>query len=231
MNLSDYELLPGVVASVKDEELLGRVKVSVPCGETPANCQLEAMPWCYPISMTGTYQGFTKLLEGSKVWVLRNKLDKLEMWYWPMFDLNPNTSEIIGSYDNPDVLISRDLGGANVYIYYTDSKGICLSIGNAKINITPKGSIEMSSAGGATATLEGENILLNSSKLETNAVREQPLTDCLKKISQCLESLNIAAQGSWTTAHLYEKLNSPLQELKGMFGNPPAWRCESIGVE
>lgn len=231
MNLSDYELLPGVVASCKDEEKLGRLKVSVPGGESPANCQLEAMPWVYPISMTGTYQGFTKIIDGAKVWVLRNKLDKHEMWYWPMFDLNPNTQSVVAGYDNPDVLISRDLGGQNVYIYYTDGQGIWLSIGGAKINITPKGSIEMSSAGGATAKLEGENILLNTPKMEINAVREQPLTDCLKKIVQCLENINTASQGSWTTNHIYSSLDPTLQELKGMFGAPPAWRCETIGVE
>jgi hypothetical protein len=231
MNLSDYELLPGVIVSVKDEEMLGRIKVAVPGGENPSNCQKEAMPWCYPIGMTGTYQGFTKLVDGAKVWVLRNKQDRLEMWYWPMFDLNPNTSDIVAPYDNPDVLISRDLGGQNVYIYYTDSKGIWISIGGAKINITPKGSIEMESSGGATVKLEGENVLLNSAKMEINAVREQPLTDCLKQITNCLDAINIGAQGCWTTNNIYEKLNDPLSTLKGMFGNPPAWRCETVGVE
>lgn len=230
MNLSDYELLPGVIASVKDEEHLGRIKVSVPGGESPATCQLEAMPWVYPITMTGTYQGFTKMVDGAKVWVLRNKLDNLEMWYWPMFDLNPNTQGIVAPYDNPDVLISRDLGGENVYIYYTDGTGIWLSIGGAKINITPKGSIEMESAGGANIKLDGENVYINTQTLELNNVREQPLTDCLKKISQCLENINIASQGSWTTNNIYEKLDPTLQELKAMFGNPPAWRCETIGV-
>lgn len=230
MDLLNYELLPGVIASVKDEDCLGRIKVSVPGAETPANCQLEAMAWCYPISMTGTYQGFTKMVEGAKVWVLRNKTDKLEMWYWPMFDLNPNTAEIVAPYDNPDVLISRDLGGANVYIYYSDSKGIWLSIGGAKINITPKGSIEMESSGGATVRVEGENVYINAENMEYNAVREQPLTDCLRKISQCLESINISSQNSWTTSHIYEQLNSPLQELKGMLSNPPSWRSETIAV-
>lgn len=231
MDLLDYELLPGVVASVKDEELLGRIKVSLPGAETPANCQLEAMPWCYPLYMTGTYQGFTKMVDGAKVWVLRNKTDKLEMWYWPMFDLNPNTQSIIAEYDNPDVLISRDLGGQNVYIYYTDGQGIWLSIGGAKINITPKGSIELESSGGATVKLEGENVYINTDSMEYNGVREQPLTNCLNKISQCLESINITSQASWTTAHIFEKLNTPLQELKGMLSNPPSWRSEHTGVE
>ena len=130
MDLIDYELLPGVVSSIKDPEHLGRIKVSLPGGETPANTQLDAMPYCYPLSMTGTYQGFTKLVNGCKVWVLRNKRENLEMWWFPMFDLNPNTQNIVNGYDNVDILISREMGGDNVYIYYTDSKGIVISLGN-----------------------------------------------------------------------------------------------------
>lgn len=202
MNLIDYELLPGVVVSVKDDECLGRVKVALPGGESPSNTQIDAMPWCYPMYMTGTYQGFTKLVENSKVWVLRNKVDRLEMWYWPMVDLNPNTQAIVDTYDNPDVLVSRDLGGKNVYIYYTDGHGIVLSIGGSKININAKGEINLSTGSGNLKVI-GDNILLNTDETSDNQVAKfEPIKTAIDKIKDCLEALQQAANGSSFTKHL-----------------------------
>ena len=229
MDLSNYEIMPGVIVSVKDDEMLGRIKVSIPGAESMSNCQLEAMPWCYPISMTGTYQGFTKMAVGAKVWVMRNKLDRLEMWYWPMFDLNPNTSTLIANDDNPDVLISRDLGGANVYIYYTDSAGIKMSIGGSFINITPKGSIELESAGGAKINVDGENVFINTESTTNNAVREQSLTTCLNQIYQCLCKLSTAAQPNWQTSHLYTAINEDVRTLGNMISSK-SWKSPNIYV-
>lgn len=233
MNLSDYELLPGVVISVKDDEHLGRIKVALPCAESTSNTQLNALPWCYPISMTGTYQGFTKLVDNCKVWVLRNKLDKLEMWYWPMMDLNPNTEDIISSYDNPDVLISRDLGGQNVYIYYTDGKGIVLSIGGSQININAKGEIILTTGEG-TVKVSGENVFINTDSSTSHATRSEQITSCLKTITKCLLGIQEACNGSWTTAHVPQSPNfaSNLKELNSIVNEShPAWESENVFVK
>lgn len=162
MDLLNYELLPGVISSVKDDEHLGRLKVTLPGYETPENMKVEAMPWVYPLSMTGTYQGFTKMTEGAKVWVLVNKKNNYERWYWPMFELNENTKKIVSGYDNTEVLVSRDVGGNNVYIYYTDSNGIVLSIGESKINICPNGNIYLTDSNGGYINVKDGSIYLNT---------------------------------------------------------------------
>lgn len=229
MNLSDYELLPGVVVSVKDEEHLGRIKASVPGGESPSNTQIEAMPWVYPMFMTGTYQGFTKLLEGSKIWVMRNKLDKLEMWYWPMVDLNPNTQEIVDTYDNTDVLISRDCGGNNVYIYYTDGQGIVLSVGPSKITIDNIGSIILTTGKGQIKIV-GENVFLNTDTTSDNhATKCEPLTSCLEQIKDCLTAINTACQHNYLVSNVYTLLNPKLSALSDSI-KTKSWQSNHVHV-
>ena len=225
----DYELLPGVVVSVEDKQHLGRIKVALPSGESTSNTQLEAMPWCYPLTMTGTYQGFTKLVENCKVWVFRNKLDNLEMWYIPMMDLNPNTEEIVSSYDNVDVLISRDLGGQNVYIYYTDSKGIVLSIGSSKLNINDSGDIDLTTGEGSIK-ITGENVLINTDDTSNHPVRCEPLMDCLNKIKDCLTSIQDAAASNAFTHPIFSKLSEPLASLSSMLSDDPAWKSDNIFI-
>ncbi len=231
MNLSDYELFPGVVQSVKDDECLGRIKVSLSSGESASNTQIEAMPWAYPISMTGTYQGFSKLLEGSKVWVLRNKIDNLELWYWPMADYNKNTQDIIDSYDNVDILISRDMGGKNVYIYYKDSEGIVVSIGQSKVTINDKGEVVLGT-GQSNIKLAGENVLLNTEDTTNHAVRCEPLTECLNKILECLNGIQMAASQSGFTQHISTNGNfqKALGELNSMCSSNPGWVSENLFV-
>ena len=230
MNLSDYELLPAVVVDVKDELCLGRIKASVPGGESPDNTQVEAMPWLYPMFMTGTYQGFTKLLEGSKIWVLRNKLDKLEMWYWPMVDLNPNTQAIVNPYDNPDVLISRNMGGQNVYIYYTDGQGIVLSIGASKININEKGEI-IATTGPGQIKIVGENVLINTDSTDenSNAVKCKALSDCLGQICTCLEIISTQCNSAVNplVSNIFAALDGQVKILRGQV-NDQAWKSENV---
>lgn len=233
MDLSNYEILPGVVISVKDDEHLGRIKVALPGSESTSNTQLNALPWCYPISMTGTYQGFSKLVDNCKVWVLRNKTNNTELWYWPMMDLNPNTEDIIASYDNPEVLISRDMGCQNVYIYYTDSKGIVLSIGSSKININSNGEIILTTGEGSIK-VSGENVFINTNSSTSHATRSEQLTTCLKTITKCLIGINEVCTTSSFTTHIsnFPNFINNLKELNSIVNEAhPAWESENVFVK
>ena len=208
----DYELLPGVVISVKDDEHLGRIKVAVPGGPKLSNTQMEALPWCYPLTMTGTYQGFTKLVDNCKVWVLRNKHDNLEMWYILMADYNPNTKEIISPYDNTEILISRDVGGNNIYIYYTDGQGIMISVGETKINITPKNQIVLSTGKG-NVTVDGENVYLNTNSSSThNTVRFDSLQGVLQSIGTALQAIYNGCRPDAHTHALMQNIKDPIDK-------------------
>jgi hypothetical protein len=61
------------------------------------------------------------------------------------FEINANTREIISNYEEPDILISRSAGEESIYIYYTDTDGIKLQIGNAEINISKDKTITIKS--------------------------------------------------------------------------------------
>jgi len=143
MNFSDYEFLPGTVINVEDPEKRGRIKASVPTWFDTNVMQEEALPWIVPSSMGG-YQRFSKLENGSKVWVIHKKKSNKEYWYLPMFELDDKTQEIVNDYNAPEVLLSRSEGNSGVYVYYNTKNGLVLKNGdlevilnnNKEINIT-----------------------------------------------------------------------------------------------
>ena len=67
------------------------------------------------------------MMTGVKIWVLKQENNYKEFWYFPMFELNQNTRDIIVDYDYPEILVSRNIGDASVLIYYTDKDGIMLT--------------------------------------------------------------------------------------------------------
>ena len=136
MKLSECEVLPGVVIDVEDPKHIGRVKAMVPTWFDADVMDKEALPWIWPCGMGG-YQRFSKLENGRKIWVLHNKENDLEYWYWPMFEETEQTKPIIDQYDSTEILLSRGGGnGGDIFIYYNDAEGIVLKIGETKINIS-----------------------------------------------------------------------------------------------
>lgn len=230
MRLEDYELLPAIAVSVEDDEDLGRIKVSLPGEEGADNCQVGALPWAYPFTMTGTYQGFTKLVAGCKVWILRNTTNPDEMWWIPMADYNPNTKNIIPG-DTTDVLISRDLGsGKNVYIYHNDASGIVISLGSTKINITTSGDIILSN-GEASVKLNGNSVYLNTTSTSNAAVKEKELNDTLCKINKCLQKILQGAQkGSPYTTAIANEMQSQYMDVNSNIG-ARKWKSDKIFVD
>ena len=136
MKLSECEVLPGVVIDVEDPKHIGRVKAMVPTWFDSDVMEKEALPWIWPCGMGG-YQRFSKLENGRKIWVLHNKENDLEYWYWPMFEETEQSKPIIDQYDSTELLLCRGGGeSGNIYIYYNDAEGIVAKIGDTKINIT-----------------------------------------------------------------------------------------------
>ena len=136
MKLSECEVLPGVVIDVEDPKHIGRVKAMVPTWFDSDVMEKDALPWIWPCGMGG-YQRFSKLENGRKIWVLHNKENDLEYWYWPMFEEIEQSKPIIDQYDSTELLLCRGGGeSGNIYIYYNDAEGIVAKIGDTKINIT-----------------------------------------------------------------------------------------------
>lgn len=174
MNLADIELLPGIVINASDPKHIGRVKCNVPTLFDTSVMNEEGLPWIYPITM-GPNQQYSSPKKNSKVWVMRNKTNYHEFWYFPMFQLNSSTFDMISGntvqteeteqsgdkesnkdggkkvneddYADTDVLISRNGGPTgDVKVFSSPSRGIVLQLGSTTfINITKEGEILLTS--------------------------------------------------------------------------------------
>ena len=185
MKLEDCEVLPGVVIDVEDPKHIGRVKAMVPTWFDSDVMQKDAMPWIYPFGMPG-YQRFSKLENGRKIWVLHNTKNDLEYWYWPMFEETDTTKEIVNPYDATEVLLSRSCGdNGSVYIYYVDSEGIVLRIGDVKINITTTNEIHITDSKAYVKIIGGQVFIGKDGKQELTVMGET-LQQTLNDLGQAL---------------------------------------------
>lgn len=189
MDLKDYKILPGVVIDVEDPKYIGRVKADAPGLFNSEVMNKEGLPWIYPFNMNG-YQRFSKLMNGSKIWILTN-MDYTEFWYWPMFELNEDSKDIISKdesdYEQSEVLLSRNMGDNSVYIYYSPSQGIMLKNSeNTYINIKSNNEIELK-AGTGNVLIKGNKVYIGEGdKLDSSncvpAVKSDKLIDVLNTI-------------------------------------------------
>lgn len=197
MNLSDYEFFPGSIIKVDDPKYLGRVKAIVPTVfDTSMN--EEGLPWIYPFTMSG-YQRFSKMKEGSKIWVLKNKTNYTEFWYIPMFELNEDTRNLNGGdddvYSDSEVLLSRNLGTMSVYVYFNKKDGIMIQYGdNNFININPDSEIILN-AGDGKILISGNHVYVGDGEKGEPAVLGNKLVTLLNELSGKLSEASSAAMG------------------------------------
>lgn len=158
MTLDKYDLLPGVVQSTSDPECKGRIKCIIP-GIFEAGTSTDNLPWVYPLGMS-RYQSFSKMMNGCKVWILRNRDNKFEFWYLPMFDYHSTVTKayVAANYDNdPEVIICRDGGGKVGILTYDDTNGFKERLNEDYIHLTPNNKIELKAAE-AKIRMEGSKI-------------------------------------------------------------------------
>lgn len=141
MELLKCDVKPGVVVSANDPEMLGRIKACSPAEFTP-NMDSELLPWCYPMDMRH-YQSFSKMINGAKVWIIKNNDNYNEYFYIPMFEEINITKDFLSEHydDDPEILIARDNGGTNVMISYNSSTGIELKLKDLYFQIHPNSDI------------------------------------------------------------------------------------------
>ena len=218
MKFKDVELLPGVVIDAKDPKMLGRVKATVPTLFDNSSMDVKGMPWIYPISMIG-YQGFSKLQEGSKIWVYKTEGNYREFWYMPMFEANSDTRGIIADYEEPDVLISRSAGANSVYIYYTDKQGIMMKLGeNSFINMKANGEILAKSSNGQVS-IRDNKVYIGTDKAEQPAILGNNLDQVLAQLASDIQKVAEAANTSPYTTALFQPLSTASQNLSQGIGD------------
>ena len=194
MNLSDYEFFPGSIIDVADPKYLGRVKANVPTVFDPS-MDKDGLPWIYPFTMGGN-QSFSKMREGSKIWVIKNKKNYNEFWYIPMFELNQDTRALIGSddnYENGDVVLSRNMGSVSVYIYYNDTDGIVIKYGDNNFITINTNSEVILQAGNGKIKISGDHVYLGDGEKGEPAVMGNVLKNMLSNLSNQLAAASSAA--------------------------------------
>ena len=207
MLFKDIEAIPGVVIDAEDPENLLRVKAAVPGIFDPGTMKKEALPWIYRFPMCG-YQQYSRMMTGSRIWVLRNTKNYYEFWYIPFSNLNDNTLRAAKS--EADVLISRYTGEADAQLYYNKEEGFKTLLGENYMQIDANGNtINMSN--GYSSKIYGEHYYAGKDGGEYEPmVLGKKLTELFKQMSSDLDELASVAESSPYTS----QLSAPIRKMK-----------------
>jgi len=205
MEIDGVKIIPGVIIDIEDPKKIGRIKCDVPTLFVSSEMNKDGMPWIYPLIMPG-YQRFSSPAVGQKVWVIQNTQNYNEFWYVPMQEFTSDVKTLINGdtddYDSIELLAYRNLGSNALYVYYLNSQGFMIKIGDtAKINITPKGEIKMQ-AGEAKVELRENKVYIGNGETGQAAVMGETLKDMIESLSMKLNALGSTASNSPYTTHL-----------------------------
>ena len=197
MQLSNCELLPGVIVDTKDPMKLGRIKCVIP-GYVDSEFSNENMPWVRPLGMN-RHQSFSKMMPGYKVWVLVNKSNYNEYWYFPFFEFTDISKEYLNEvYDDeqPEIIMSHNCGGNNALITYDEKNGFNISIGEKNhVEIHPDGHISIQ-GGDSEIDIDGSNIKIGNKNNEAElAVMGKKLVKVLSELKGAMNELKGKSSG------------------------------------
>ena len=137
--LIDYYIIESVVEYNDDPMKIGRVRCSIPGvihhSSTPKK---EALPWVRPFKMY-CYQTFTKPLKGQKIWVMVNKSNYNEFWWFPFFETINIVQGYLNKYydEDPDVFHARETFVTPVMSTWDNVQGYRQQIGEDFIDFYP----------------------------------------------------------------------------------------------
>ena len=205
MFFKDLEAIPGVVINAEDPEKLLRVKAAAPALFDPGTMDMEALPWIYRFPMCG-YQHYSKLMNGSRIWIIRNRTNFYEFWYIPFSNLNQNTIDVAKS--DADVLISRYTGNANAQLFYNAEDGFKTVLNSSYTQINADGDV-INMSNDMSSKLYGGHYYVGKDGGEYEPmVLGRKLTDLFAKISSGLDELASTAESSPYTSQLSPTIRS-----------------------
>lgn len=226
MRLSDYSLIPGVVVNDDDPERCGRIQATV-LGDLDANSiDPDNLPWIYMFTQFG-YQNFSRPKRGQHVWILKNEETDDEYWWLPFPVQNAVQSKYLNdNYDNnPEVLMTRDIGGETMSITSDDKNGMNMKIGDKGLNIDPKGSITLN-ANESKISL-GNKVQISAGNNDEEKAQPVVLGDNLKDMfDQIKEIFGLLSQASGgTQTSIFKPL---FRRLETIFKEQTSKNADSI---
>lgn len=220
MDLKDVTMNIAVVVNNKDNQHIGRIKVASPGEFDTAVMDSESLPWVYPLTMGG-YQRFSKMPEGSKVWLIKNNTNIFtnEYWYIPYYEQIGLTSQVLDDTYNDDteILLSRDLGGSSVVIAYDNVNGITIQLKNNCITISHDSTISIT-AGNSNIIVNDAQINIGKSNgdFNENAVKGGKLIGMLKDLQGSLENLANKCSSAQYCSQIYEEVQACADSLDNL---------------
>jgi len=142
MDVANFDLVPGIIIDVNDPMKLGRIKCSAQGLFDPNTMDEDVLPWIMPIKMN-KYQMFSKQEKNRKVWILNNKNNPNEYWYFTHFEMIKITDDLVKEkYDNDiEVVVSRPTAALSAQFSYDNKDGFIIHYDDWKWNMTPDGKV------------------------------------------------------------------------------------------
>lgn len=214
--LIDYYIIESVVEYTDDPLKIGRVRATIPGvihHETTPN--KEALPWIRPFKMY-CYQTFTKPLPGQKIWVLVNKSNYNEFWWFPYSEIIDIVKGYLEEYYNetPDVFHAREGFVTPIMSTWDDKQGYKWVIGEDYIDFFPTREFKLK------VNECNINVVDNIIKIGGDSagdyepgIKGKQMCILLGKLKTMCEAVAQAADASPYTKHL----NIPLKEFANQF--------------
>ena len=212
MKLKNVELIVGTCISNDDPNKLGRIKVGAPGYFDRTKMAIDDIPWVYPFTMSSN-NSYTTIAEGQKVWLIDNKDNEEEFWYVPYHEMNPDTKEALNDDIESDVLFSRQVGDKLAQIYYNNTEGMMLRVGDAFITIDKQGFIRLQTSQ-ANVIVEGSQVYCGTIEGEKEEmVRGQKCKAMIAQMSSDIKEVAKTALEHYPTSPLSLPLNNMAKNI------------------
>lgn len=213
IQFKDIQATIGTIIAADDPKKLGRIKVAAPGIFDLSVMDEEAIPWVYPLIMFG-FQSYSRMQNGSKVWLIWRKGVLDEYWYLPFHELNEDTKAAINDDEESDVLISRQVGDKQIQIYHNKTEGLIIKYDKSQMTFNQEGQILIDS-NGTSVKIDAGKIYLGATEEDEfeQMVRGTVLNDLLSGLASDLNMIGTAAQGSPYTGHMTQPIQQAASNI------------------
>lgn len=222
MKLINGEIRPGVVLEVVDE--YGTIKGSC-LGVFSDEDDPALLP---PIQQWPSSSGssFTQPKVNDPIWVLFFKDNPQELFYFFQADTKNRTSHILGNKPKDvNVISSVDSNLGKAQLYYSSDDGWKMSKEDSRVQIDKDNNItlEKEDLQNRKVAIDDDGVFLGEKENSQPAVLGNDLQDCLTKIYNALQALQIDLAGSPYTepasVGLGEKLPAIYNQINKILSN------------
>lgn len=189
MRLIKGIIRPGVVEEILDN---GMIRASAP-GLFSYNDNLSDLPPIMPWQIGNNCNSYSSPREGDEVWILNFEDNALQL-YWFRKDKVSYNRNIDITGEHVEILCNRDIDGENASLYFTDGEGWMLSKGRSYMQISPDGSINISTNDpNKTISINGKGINLGSTDAEHGAAYGDVTENALSALSTLLHKVALVS--------------------------------------